>query len=448
MPPRKKQSREEALEKKREAEKARRQEIKNNPAKLAEYKKKEQLRYVKKKERGLRKSITDMTPREQRQTRKKWKRHSAEYRKRKAMITRTNAYLIQTTPPCSDNEVDVPIQQENRVPLDFRNANNESLRLKEAKKRQERKRKLRLKQIKEKDETIRKLKAKMHAQNKKYNRLKKKFLKKTLTPKSKIELMAEKENEKRELVKKALFGEIMEAQLIENYSGMKTQQEKRNFQQIVSGKIVDKYKLWRLRTQGLTYKQLGHNKTASKPKTINKRVQEMVLEFYEDDSNSRQSAGKKEFITRRNTKKQKRYLLDSLRNLHKNFLKSGSVAISYALFCRLRPFWVVPPALSDRDTCMCVIHANIDLMLTALKKAKILNFGNHQNLLHILCCDRYSEKCLNRKCSNCILNSLPYQDFDNSQCITFEEWNHSKHLFTDLKTRKERYITKYKKERK
>lgn len=39
MPPRKKQSREEALEKKREAEKARRQEIKNNPAKLAEYKK-------------------------------------------------------------------------------------------------------------------------------------------------------------------------------------------------------------------------------------------------------------------------------------------------------------------------------------------------------------------------------------------------------------------------
>lgn len=259
--PSKKQSREDILQKKREAEKARRQRIKNDPLKQAEQKKKEQLRYIKKKEKGLRKSIADMTPREQRQMRKKWKRHSAEYRTRQATTSRTNVDQNLTS----------------NMPLDPCQVNFEILRVKEAKKRCERQRKLRLKQIKDKDETIRHLKAKIHAQNKKYNRLqKKKISTKNPTPKTKIELMAENENEKRELVKKALFGEIMEAQLLENYSFMKTQNEKRNFKQIVSGKIVEKYKVWRFKARGLTYKKLGYNKTVSKPKPLNKKVQEMV----------------------------------------------------------------------------------------------------------------------------------------------------------------------------
>lgn len=45
-------SREEILQKKREAEKARLSRIRNDPVKLAEYKEKERLRYLKKKKRG------------------------------------------------------------------------------------------------------------------------------------------------------------------------------------------------------------------------------------------------------------------------------------------------------------------------------------------------------------------------------------------------------------
>lgn len=75
-------SREEILQKKREAEKARLSRIRNDPVKLAEYKEKERLRYLKKKEKGQRKSIKDMTPREQRITRKNWKGYAKDYRRK------------------------------------------------------------------------------------------------------------------------------------------------------------------------------------------------------------------------------------------------------------------------------------------------------------------------------------------------------------------------------
>ncbi|CAH0731052.1 unnamed protein product, partial [Brenthis ino] len=65
-----KQTREERLEKKRQAEKLRYQRIKNDPVKNAELKEKERQQYKKKKEKGQVKSINDMTEREQRAVKK------------------------------------------------------------------------------------------------------------------------------------------------------------------------------------------------------------------------------------------------------------------------------------------------------------------------------------------------------------------------------------------
>ena len=32
--------------------------------------------------------------------------------------------------------------------------------------------------------------------------------------------------------------------------------------------------------------------------------------------------------------------------------------MSYSLFCRLRPFYIVPPTNKDRETCLCHLHEN------------------------------------------------------------------------------------------
>lgn len=119
------------------------------------------------------------------------------------------------------------------------------------------------------------------------------------------------------------------------------------------------------------------------------------------------------------------------------------ITIGYAEFCKMRPFWVVVPQLTDRDTCACITHENINLKLDALKNA---NFASYQNALVTLCCVRYSENCLARTCKNCSMKILSYMEFDNSKEIAVKQWKQSKELIKDLKTKQNRYVTKYKKE--
>jgi hypothetical protein len=142
--------------------------------------------------------------------------------------------------------------------------------------------------------------------------------------------------------------------------------------------------------------------------------------------------------------KQKRYLLDSLKNLHQKFLKTNSMTIGYSSFCKLRPFWVVVPQVVD--TCACVTHENINLKLDALKNANVLNFATYQTALKTLCCDRYSEKCLARTCNGCSNKILRYMEFDNGNEIVVKQWKHGKELIKDMKIKQERYVTKYMKE--
>lgn len=191
---------------------------------------------------------------------------------------------------------------------------------------------------------------------------------------------------------------------------------------------------------------MGFNRTKYEAKRKRKRVEDIIHKFYEDDNNSRCAAGKKECITRKKLKKQKRYLLDSLKNLHQKFLNTSLMKIGYNSFCKLRPFWVVVPQLTDRDTCACVTHENINLKLGALKNANVLDFATYQTALEKICCDRYSEKCLARTCQDCSMKILPYKEFDNSMDIAVKQWKHSKELIKDIKTKQDRYVTKYKKE--
>lgn len=77
-------------------------------------------------------------------------------------------------------------------------------------------------------------------------------------------------------------------------------------------------------------RKASHTKYEAKRNTNG--VEEIIHRFYEDDNNSRCAAGKKECITRNKIKKQKRYLLDSLKNLHHKFLKTNSMTIGYSSF--------------------------------------------------------------------------------------------------------------------
>nr|CAI5869410.1 unnamed protein product [Callosobruchus analis] len=279
-----KQSREEILKKKREAERARLLRIKSDPIKLAEYKEKERQKYLKKIEKGQRKTINQMTDREKRSTRRKWREYSSSYRQKQAVAKNTENYIHETTPPLSE------AQQEN-VP-----AHIENRRFHEAKRRSYKQRKLRNKQIKQKDAMISLLKKKIKAQRQKYKRLREKTAqakKVQVSPKTRIENMAKNPEHHKEVVKKAIFGEILKTQIDQNYEELKHNAEKATFKKTITGKLVDKYKLWRYDSTAITYKKTRHNLTTFYKKNSQLMLQKMVQEFLEDDSNSRQTAGKR-----------------------------------------------------------------------------------------------------------------------------------------------------------
>lgn len=62
--------------------------LKNNPEKFAIQKEKQRLRYLKRKEQKKIKSVADMTPREKRIQRQKWRDNSKRYSERRKVIGR------------------------------------------------------------------------------------------------------------------------------------------------------------------------------------------------------------------------------------------------------------------------------------------------------------------------------------------------------------------------
>ncbi|XP_062532287.1 PH domain-containing protein DDB_G0287875 [Bombyx mori] len=102
--------------------------------------------------------------------------------------------------------------------------------------------------------------------------------------------------------------------------------------------------------------------------SICSKAKEDIIIFLEEDENSRICPGKNEFVSKGKIKKQKRYLTDSLKNLHKKYIATSQYKISYSSFCKLRPFWIRIPTVNIRDTCLCKVHENMELVVTALRK--------------------------------------------------------------------------------
>ncbi|KAL4718772.1 hypothetical protein ACJJTC_016045 [Scirpophaga incertulas] len=160
-----------------------------------------------------------------------------------------------------------------------------------------------------------------------------------------------------------------------------------------------------------------------------KEVVKKIKYFYNEDENTRVVPGIKEFITRKKNRQQKRYLNDTLKNLYKKFcIENQTISVSYSFFCKLRPFWVLFPK-PNRNTCECIYHCNSELLIKALNKAEIINIRTNHELLNTLCCDRYNEMCLDRKCSTCAHKVIEYLGFSNYTQIKYYEWRRTSNTY-------------------
>lgn len=95
---------EERNRRKRERERERRRKIREDPVKRKEQREKERQKYKRQKEQNIRKSIKNMTPREQRKVRKQWKNYTRIHRLKGKQEAEVNGQILENTPPPSENE--------------------------------------------------------------------------------------------------------------------------------------------------------------------------------------------------------------------------------------------------------------------------------------------------------------------------------------------------------
>ena len=169
------------------------------------------------------------------------------------------------------------------------------------------------------------------------------------------------------------------------------------------------------------YKRKPHN-------SVRTRLSERVNAFLSRDDNSRITTSKNDVISRKGTTLQRRLLSESMTRLHKKFTDESDKKISYSLFCKLKPFHIVPPTLKDRETCLCQRHENGRLLIERLTKLKLLDSKLHsiEECVESMVCVQPTMNCYERKCDICKGSLIISNPDINSNLITWHQWRTEK----------------------
>lgn len=112
----------------------------------------------------------------------------------------------------------------------------------------------------------------------------------------------------------------------------------------------------------------------------------------------------------------------TLPNLHIKFTEQTKLNISYTTFARFRPFWVERPKIKDREICACTKHENVELIVSAHSKAKVIMYGNAHEVLNSLVCSTANEMGMHGKCSIGMANEV-YINEDGQTKIKLSQWD-------------------------
>ncbi|XP_053600424.1 uncharacterized protein LOC128669545 [Plodia interpunctella] len=147
-----------------------------------------------------------------------------------------------------------------------------------------------------------------------------------------------------------------------------------------------------------------------------------VLKFLESDENSRIMPGKKDTITRNQVKKQRRLLSDTLRNLFEKFISLGHpYKINYPTFCRLKPFWILEPNISKRETCLCSTHENFQFIIDKLHISKLIREKTSNDIAKSVTCSTDNDECMMRNCPICC-HKVPALNTFEDGLISYKKW--------------------------
>ena len=153
--------------------------------------------------------------------------------------------------------------------------------------------------------------------------------------------------------------------------------------------------------------------------SVQATMRKRVTEYFLRDDVSRITTGKKETRTQHGRKEQKRLLTEHMKSLFVKFqAEHPQDRISYTVFCRLRPFWVVAPSMADRNTCLCKLHDNTAFLANKMKQLKLFKSDDLDELVKDVSCDVTSTG----NCSSCKDCVFDMPDHDQNQSVKWTQW--------------------------
>jgi len=391
-----------------ERQKKYREKVKQDSAKLLDYKLKKHELYMK-----TRIPIASESSRGKRTRRRRWKVNQKSHRKKKKDIKVLLQRQYSPESSNGDDEHQSPTTSKSSSIVNSHNQKPNNMSVAAIRQRY-------ISLLQQSKNAYCQLQRKMKSIQRQKQRIQSQFRKlgsksvSPATPRSKTNQLMNASSSK---VKKTLvFHYALVDELKESKEKAESVSDKQILSRVLQGRILKKYRLLRrskhevglkcqqmlqtkFRTSGLTYVPKKYSRFKSE------NIQAEIEAFFTEDINSRASAGKSETITRNKVKKQKRYLNDSIKNLHKKFCLE-KVSVSYCAFRKLKPFWVV--RLEERDTCACRKCENLKFKICALHRLGEISTIDVVDCLKQINCSIDNQKCMYRQCSTCSSNAAKF----------------------------------------
>jgi hypothetical protein len=378
-------------------------------ARRTDYLRKKKEKYLQDLASGKRKLVSDLSDRSKRSQRKQWRDQQKRHREKGKSAPLILSPPQTPEPGPSHQQISSRKRRERSRAKCYRD--NEKLR-EELNKEKKKTSKYIKRWIRERE----KHKGKVETPRTKTKRLLRGFQFKMQTNEDR----KRKQNVKRTL----LFHFAMKEALKQKYKES-SNKFKKSLSEMATSSVLRKYGFI-----GKTRKCIGMHNAATKNRdnllTKRKRLDQEIHSFFERDENSRVTPGIKQTITVRKMKKQKRLLTASLQELYDRYVTETKEKISYSSFCRRKPFWVIAPKESDRETCACKLHENTQLMADTLLKRDIIDTNNLHLLVERVSCDIKNMMCMYNKCPKCseINMSRLREDVkvDYNEAATWKQW--------------------------
>ena len=164
-----------------------------------------------------------------------------------------------------------------------------------------------------------------------------------------------------------------------------------------------------------------------KGKSLPQQHIDVIVNFYKSDENSRQMAGKKDYVSiKKNVHEQKRLVLCNLHELYVAFKEQNpDVKVGFSKFCALRAkSCVIAGKSGTHSVCVCTIHQNAVLLVDALDWDI-----TYKDLMSKIVCDTSDRVCMMHRCENCpgkaALNDFlneELSDFDSDEEFHYMQW--------------------------